>query len=66
MAWIVIGFLILINATFWWIKLITLANIALIIVLSVFFGYSIVALISYTAITILFLSIKYAIKLFRK
>ena len=57
-SWILIGILILINVIFWWIKLITSDNIALILILSVFFGYSIIALVSYVAITLLFLLIK--------
>ncbi len=65
-GWILMGILILINAGYWWIKLITSANLALIIVLSVFLGYGIIALIFYASITFLFLLIKYLIKFFKK
>jgi len=61
-GWILVGIIILINAAYWWIKLITSDNLALILILSVFFGYSIIALISYVVITIIFLLIKWRIK----
>ena len=62
-GWLLIGILILVNAIFWWIELITSANIAILLVLSVFLGYSIIALICYVAVTILFLLIKLLMKI---
>ncbi len=65
-GWLLIGILILVNVIFWWIELITSANIAILLMLSVFLGYSIIALICYVAITILFLLIKLLMKIGRK
>ncbi|MBI4116652.1 hypothetical protein HY449_02825 [Candidatus Pacearchaeota archaeon] len=65
-GWILIGILIAFNALFWWIKIITSTNIAVLIILSVFLGYGIIALIFYAAITFLFLFIKFAIKFFKR
>ena len=65
-SWIIIGILIAINAVYWWIKLITSDNLALILVLSIFLGYSIIAFVSYAAITVAFLLIKFFRKIIRK
>ena len=65
-VWIAIGVLLSINAIYWWIKLITSDNLALILVLSIFLGYSIIALVSYAAITVAFLLIKFFRKIIRK
>ena len=62
-VWIAIGILLSINTIYWWIKLVTSDNLALILVLSIFVGYSIIALVVYIVITVVFLLIKWIRKL---
>lgn len=65
-GWLLVGVLMILNVGFWWIKMITSTNIAVLIILSVFLGYSVIALIIFFGITFIYFIIKLMSKLVKK
>ncbi len=63
--WVVVGILLALNFAFWYTQALSSQNLGVIIILAIFIGYSIIALMAYAAITFLIFLTKLIIKIIK-